>query len=199
MTPRTIEEIKNETMLFSASTQFAKKVGGPLTKQFISFLDPTKEWIIDSRVHMLMEGWYPCIGGWHLDDVARGEDGQPDFKTLVNPVEHVLAVVDCGTESLTDFLISPIEITTERPKYNKILYNYWNTKINNMLKRGEAVSDRIENNTVIQFTSRSFHKGTPAKSSGWRFFIRASVGSDRTFVNEIRKQVNVYMPTEMGW
>lgn len=34
------------------------------------------EWTIDIKVHMLMPGQYPCIPGWHIDLVPRGDDGK---------------------------------------------------------------------------------------------------------------------------
>ncbi len=61
-------DLKSEPMLFRATREFARFVGGPLTKAFLNALD-WEDCLIDSRVHMLMPGMYPCIPGWHHDDV----------------------------------------------------------------------------------------------------------------------------------
>lgn len=65
--------IKNEKMFFNSDLVFAYENGGPITKSFIDNLP--EEWktnsVFDSRVHMLMPGWYPAIPGWHHDDVPR--------------------------------------------------------------------------------------------------------------------------------
>src|SRR5690348_15718886 len=104
------ETIKSEPMLFSSSVEFAVLNGGPITKEFVSKLP--KDWsdcIIDSRVHMLMPTWYPCIPGWHHDDVPRSrEDGQPNYKNPEYHSEHIAAVVgDC---SLTAFIKSSVDV-----------------------------------------------------------------------------------------
>lgn len=33
----------------------------------------------DVKVHMLMPRQYPCIPGWHVDNVTRGADGRQEF------------------------------------------------------------------------------------------------------------------------
>jgi len=48
----------------------------------------------------------------------------------------------------------------------------------------------------------SFHQGTAAVQSGWRWFCRVSRNTKRALEpkNEIRKQVQVYMKNPMeGW
>jgi hypothetical protein len=82
-----IEMIKNEPMFFSADSDFVKEHGGPITRRFLASMPSdwiaARDLIWDSRSHMLMPGWYPCIPGWHLDDIPRTRpDGQPDH---VNP------------------------------------------------------------------------------------------------------------------
>lgn len=58
------DDVKNEPMFFNCDLDFAYKNGGDITKSFIENLP--MDWInsnpvLDSRVHMLMKGWYPCI------------------------------------------------------------------------------------------------------------------------------------------
>lgn len=59
-------------MFYRADMGFAWKHGGPITQDFLGLLP--QDWYdspvtIDSRVHMLMPGWYPCIPGMHHDDI----------------------------------------------------------------------------------------------------------------------------------
>lgn len=68
------DDIKNEPMFFNCDLDFAWDNGGNITRSFISNLpyDWQDEGIVfDSRVHMLMPGWYPAIPGFHHDDVPR--------------------------------------------------------------------------------------------------------------------------------
>ena len=83
--PYSDDEVKNEPMLFSCNFEYALILGGPLTARFLAALPPeflmAKDLIIDSRVHMLMPGWFPCIPGYHHDDVPRASRlcGQPNY------------------------------------------------------------------------------------------------------------------------
>lgn len=58
------EQIKKEPMFFNSDLDYAYKNGGDITKSFIDHLP--NDWkrgsvVFDSRVHMLMPGWYPAI------------------------------------------------------------------------------------------------------------------------------------------
>lgn len=195
---RTIEEIKEEPMLWSADIEFAAANGGPITQEFVSHLDTDKNWIIDTRVHMLMEGWYPCIGGWHLDNMPRNtENGQPNYKNPPFISMNTLGIIDAGTNSLTEFLTTPV--TLPDPEPNEKIYGRWSKEINKQLEEGEIQSRIIPSETLIEFDTFTFHRGRPATDSGWRMFIRALTDTPQKPHNEIRKQVNTYLPVEAGW
>ena len=85
---------------------------------------------IDSRVHMLMPGWMPCIGGWHCDDFYRpGQVGnhatggpvQPDLEGIIRDEKyskhHALVI---GDTAPTEFITTPfnLEIPTIKPGEN---------------------------------------------------------------------------------
>lgn len=206
-------EIKNETMLFSADWDFARKNGDALTNLFLDHVD---SWnpevskvpvVIDSRVHMLMPGWYPCIPGWHHDDVPRkGRFGQPNYEDPEYYSEHLMMLIN-GNICPTEFLTSPIELST--PKKG-IVYEDWNKKIN--LRHRET--HLLKDSTIYRFTWQDFHRGNPAGANGWRYFIRMSrYWKDwsmqtpdfsrvqrRTNKNQVRRQVQVYLSAiEKGW
>lgn len=209
------DDIKNEPMLFGADIDFAIKFGGPITYDFICKFTNSltkrerEKVIIDSKVCMLMEGWYPCIPGWHHDDVARTRsDGQPDYDNpALRQVEHAMAIVEDtykGPSSITEFLTG--EIKLEVPKKGKIIYEKWNSEINEILahrkKYGHirVYTSYIYPGQVLWFNSSTFHRGKAASRTGWRFFIRASWYSTRKVTNEIRKQSQIYMSAlEAGW
>lgn len=189
------EKIKNETMFFSCDKNFVLKNGDEITKNFVNtFLSDYDDWIIDSRVHMLMKGWYPCIPGFHHDDVPRkGIDNQPNYENPEYYSIHRMVVI--GSSALPEF----INCETSLPKISgkTKVYKIWNDilkekYINNIYK--------VKNGEVIDFTWEDFHRGVQAEEDTWRLFIRASRNTDRKFHNEIRKQVNVYLPfPEEGW
>lgn len=189
------ELVRAEPMLFGCDESSAYRLGGPLTRVFTSFLGEGP-WILDSRVHMLMPGWYPCIPGWHHDDVPRErDDGQPEYDHPSYRSDHMMMIVDSGTGSNTEFLTD--EVTLERVPDGSVVYREWDARIR---ARVGVPSRLVRNCEVLGFSDHDFHRGSPAISDGWRWFIRASRGTRRPFLNETRKQVQVYVPAVMaGW
>lgn len=195
-----IDILKNEPMLFNCDLDFAFKHGGPITREFI--FDLPLDWlnsnpVIDSRVHMLMPNWYPCIPGWHHDDVPRPTPtSQPDYFNPAYRAEHLMGLVN-GDICPTTFIDGLVEVSEPDP--NKRIYNEWHNEIEAQphLKRVQAPSGRY-----IQFDCDAFHTGVKALRGGWRWFIRLSRNTDRqkTITNELRRQVQVYLenPVE-GW
>jgi hypothetical protein len=191
--------IKNEPMIFSGSKDFAFENGGPITKEFLSKL-PDKDFIIDSRVHMLMPGFYPCIPGWHLDDVPRTrEDGQPEHDHPAYKSENIMTII--GDASITEFVRGELELEDIGFKEGSV-YGKWNADINKQLSQANCRISvkKAPELALIHFPFGAFHRGTPATKNGWRFFIRANFNTARKPVNEMRRQVNVYLPVpEQGW
>lgn len=192
-------QIKAEPMLFSADMKFASYYGGPITRAFLEALPPdvrTYPMIVDSRVHMLMPGWYPCIPGWHHDDVPRGTDGQPNYNSPEYLAKHAFAIF--GDASVTS-LASGRVVLPEPPK-GSVTYGLWHPLVEAHVKAGSLTEVPTPVNQMIHFDWQTFHKGNPATKAGWRFFIRASWNTKRKPLNEIRTQVQVYMNAENeGW
>lgn len=105
-----IETVKNEPMFFSSDVNYAYENGGPITKRFLDLLPYRfNTGVFDSRVHMLMPGWVPCIPGWHHDDVPRTRsDGQPDYENMAYKSEHVMGLVN-GDLAPTQFAVGRID------------------------------------------------------------------------------------------
>lgn len=200
--PFTTEQIKNEPMLFSCDYSTASKLGGPLTHVFLAYLP--QEWrsapdlIIDSRVHMLMPGWFPCIPGFHHDDVPRtGQDGQPNYETPEYRSKHVLFLANADV-SPTQFALGSAEFNVPPP--GEVVYKHWHKEVCSKLATGELTPFVAPDRTLIYFDDRSWHQGVQATKDGWRFFVRASRNTGREPKNELRKQVQVYLPDPMmGW
>lgn len=202
--------VKNEPMLFNCSTMAAFEKGGPITKAFLAHLP--EEWdgvplVIDSRVHMLMPGWYPCIPGWHHDDVPRvRSDGQPEYEATTDRADHIIMLVNAEIAP-TEFAIG--EQSFEVPPLGKTIYEVWHREVEACVEEGALKLEKAESNVLYQFTDRTWHRGVPAVANGWRFFIRASryynqggdpIARRNPRTNEVRKQVQVYMSAEnAGW
>lgn len=190
--------IKAEKMFFSAERWFVEENCGLITREFLDNL--SRDWddcIIDSRVHMLMPGWYPCIPGWHHDDVPRErEDGQPNYRNPSYRSEHIACVI--GDASLTQFIDGPVDV--DEVPIGKTIYREWDSQINHQIMVGEVFPKSISEGDMVAFDWQTFHRGMPATKSGWRLFIRASRFTNRKPTNEIRQQTQVYIsPVNKGW
>lgn len=210
MLPRNNQAIKNEPMLFNCDVGGARHNGGTITKEFLAILPAgwhDAPLVIDSRVHMLMPGWFPCIPGYHHDDVPRTrQDGQPNYGPGQVRSEHIMALVG-GDICPTEFAIGTAEFV--EPAIGRTIYADWHSDVDMLCKNGVLEHHKAPSNMLIQFDDRTWHQGSAAVASGWRFFIRASryftsdgqpVERHGTRTNEVRKQVQVYMGSPFdGW
>lgn len=196
------DEIKNEPMFFNCDLKFAYKNGSNITKSFIENLPSIwllEDVVFDSRVHMLMKDWYPCIPGWHHDDVPRTNNGQPNYDNQHYLSEHILGIVNsdiCPTKFALGEVYMP-------PVYNnEIIYEKWNNVVESELNEGNLISENILDRTLTYFDCNTFHTGQKAISNGWRWFGRVSKNTDRVknITNEIRVNAQVYLEfPNKGW
>ena len=157
-------EIEQEPQMFGATLGFADQHAGPLTRLFLNALDANgidRGVIIDSRSHMLMPGFYPCIPGWHLDELARGEDGQPvidDIGSEGSPV-HILCLL--GSVSPTQFVTDRV-VLPRLPEVGRTLYGTWSPIITRGVSDGQIQTRSARPGEVIRFRNSDFHQGVPA-------------------------------------
>ena len=200
MSDYTQEQIKNEPMLFNCTFQYAWEHGGPITREFLKLLHEywQEDSVFDSRVHMLMPGWFPCIPGYHHDDVPRTRaDGQPNYDDPNHYSQHIMATVNgeiAPTYGVTGTVVVPIA-----PLGQKI-YSVWHDYLTKEIKSDRLTEEAIPSNLLVEFDSNFFHRGSAAVKNGWRWFGRISRNTTRKPSNEIRRQAQVYMSdlTE-GW
>jgi len=205
------DAIKNEPMFFNADRRFAWESGGPITRSFIESLPLALQdhpFVFDSRVHMLMPGWYPAIPGYHHDDVPRAEipvgqhfvtAGQPDYDNPRYRSEHVFGLVNAQVAP-TQFAIG--ECVMPEVADGDLIYRAWHAEVVRLLEAGSMQCVEAPDRTLIHFDCDAFHQGVKAVSNGWRWFGRASFNTDRVtkVTNEIRHQVQVYLEFPMeGW
>lgn len=196
--------LKNEPMFFNCDWKFAWNNGGEPTKQFINELtsklskEEQQNIIIDSRVHMLMPGWFPCIPGFHHDDVPRERtDGQPEYNNPSYRSKHAMVLYN-GDTCPTEFAIGKADF--KGVPLNETIYKQWHLEVTNKIKANLLKSVLAPSDQIIIFDDRTWHQGTQAVKDGWRLFIRASWNTNRKATNEIRKQVQVYLQNPMeGW
>ena len=145
---------------------------------------------------MLMEGWYPCIPGWHHDDVPRSrEDKQPNYDTPEYFAEHRMCTI--GNSAMTQFINVDTEL--DEVKLGSTVYGVWNKEVEKKYADTKNIYT-VSSGEVVDFDWQDFHRGVAAEKRCWRFFIRASRGGHGKFANEIRNQVQTYLKDpEAGW
>ncbi len=205
------EAIKNEPMFFNCDAGFAYDNGGPITRSFLANLPAAwirQRLVFDSRVHMLMPGWYPAIPGYHHDDVPRppipvGQHfitaGQPDYDNPAYRAQHIFGLVNAEVAP-TDFAVG--RCTMPEVPDRELIYRCWHGEVERLLAAGELQRVSAPDRRLIHFDCDAFHTGVKALASGWRWFGRASINTDRVHkvTNEIRRQAQVYLEFPMeGW
>lgn len=198
------DEIKNEKMFFNCDLRFAYDNGGPITRSFIRNLP--KDWekgevVFDSRVHMLMPGWYPAIPGYHHDDVPRNgtKNGQPNYDDPVYLSEHIIGLVNADV-CPTHFAVGEAEF--KAVPEGDLVYRQWHKEVMGHIEAGTLNQWEAPDRTLLKFDWQTWHTGTQAVANGWRWFGRVSRKTDRSksITNEIRVNAQVYLefPLE-GW
>lgn len=205
------DKIKNETMFFNCDLAFAFDNGGPITRSFIMNLPD--DWnndqvVIDTRIHMLMPGWYPAIPGYHHDDVPRPDipagqhfltAGQPDYDNPRYLSEHIIGLVNAD--------VCPTHFATGRATFSEVpegktIYKHWHPEVLHHIEDGNLKQWEAPDRTLLQFNHATWHTGSKAVKNGWRWFGRVSRNTDRVkkITNEIRVNAQVYLEFPMeGW
>lgn len=198
----TDEEVKNEPMLFNCDYDHAVSFGGKITRDFMYSLPDEwcKDVVVDSRVHMLMKGWFPAIPGFHHDDVPRNtKNGQPNYANPEYHAEHLMGLVN-GEICPTVFAVGRHELPILSE--NAIIYKEWHKVVENQIDKDILKREEASSGKIIHFTSETMHTAQRANNNGWRWFIRVSRNTDRikNITNELRRQVQVYLEFPMeGW
>jgi hypothetical protein len=115
---------------------------------------------------------------------------------------------DCGpiaSLSQDEIRLLGHPITLPLPPKGEKVYGFYDALINNRIRMGFVPGSSVrslESNRVYGFTLLDFHRGVAAYAEGWRAFVRLTLGNERAPKNEIRSQVNVYVPEHSlyaGW
>lgn len=194
------QDLRHLPQFFRADQDMAWRLGGSVVQQILSTVGFSRRWrhvSIDSRVHMLMKGMYPCIPGWHCDDFYRGDDGQPDLINVMEraPAEHVCIILgDC---SRTVFQAGAWEWRI--PSYSTSLYAAAHKAIE--AEAGVVFKvQQVNPGELWWFSPITWHRGSPATKNGWRYFLRVTGSDHWEPKNELRTQTQVYMTDPFqGW
>lgn len=203
--------IEGTPNLRRASLANAVLFGGPAMRQALEsapIVGDRKHILVDTKVSMLMPGWWPAIPGWHTDGVPRwrngigwGTDGSPSLKAQNDaqlggyfPRYHTLHVGnDCATEFLTKVMRMPVKHDGDEQMYSEIT-----RKIDGVRTQLDIL--RAPEGFWVSWDWWNIHQATQATVSGWRLLIRITESDDAPADSDfIRTQNQVYVPKEFGW
>ena len=205
----TLEEIKKEIPMYSATPEFAKKHGGPITRGIIKsipkwYYKKAKELglypNIDIRVHKFdlkkipkEFDLYPAIPGWHVDgEYRKTYTSQPDLRVVPTSF-HIISTISTHPNGVsnTQFLKSSLKIKEAKLLPDLALWNYVHKHIEGMKNR---VTTDIKDGSMLLFDGRSLHRAMPVKRSGWRMFFRMSMWHKPNIgEGQISQQDQVYL------
>jgi hypothetical protein len=209
-----VEALKNTPGLWNASLDDALKYGGEITRAAIGAMNlrfDRKHIVVDTKVHMLMPGFYPCIPGWHTDGVPRGPELNPAGKgapnifaqdSMASTRYHLLVT---GSGCLTKFLTSPLTLNIpDEPTTD--LYKLADGQVRDMFEGRDMCGFTAESApscTVVEFDWWTLHTGVKATKHEWRYLIRVTETDHFTPQTDLRQvirtQQQVYVPESFGW
>lgn len=199
-------KVSHLPQLYRCDLEFAKAQGNEELNRLLDAFKLTgrfKYVSIDTRSHMLMQGMYPCIPGWHCDDFYRTDDlgQQPDLEKVneaAPAIHHMLIIGDCSrTEFTTEDIVFPStkEVQAIQGK-DAPVYLWYDRQLDSDHSKH---TEFVEPGNIYTFGPTAFHRGTAATHNGWRYFIRITESNHRQPKNEIRYQTQVYTNGRVSW
>ena len=151
---------------------------GPVHARFVSALpqqwrsDPTVE--IFSRLLWLKKGFYPLAPHYHCDWYLG--PSKPKVETLM---------VLLGDGSRTEFVMGDLELPDEAPGSVQIP-NRAAEQIAEGVRTERLRTWFLEPEQLVLFDSHTWHRASPAETSGWRLLMRAIRGLPKEGEDAIR-------------
>ncbi|AEK10027.1 hypothetical protein FDH96_gp140 [Mycobacterium phage Rey] len=204
-------QIEATPNLRRASLSNAVLFGGPLLRKILAcapIVGDHEHIFVDTKVSMLMPGWWPAIPGWHTDGVPRVDEdgvnplgiGKPSLPEQVDqhqdgyrPRYHTIHVGnDCPTEFIDGLLRLPIDHDTDEEMYSEMTRKIDGCSTLRKLKAPEG--------QWMSWDWWNIHQATQATQRGWRLLVRITESNQPPVDSEfIRPQNQVYVPKEFGW
>ena len=211
----TAEDFIGEKSMYSATPDFAREHGGPITREL---LDQIPDWYyeaaknlnmypnIDVRVHDLnLEGipaghdLYPAVPGVHADGEFRETYfSQPDLSRI--PVSfHIVSTVSTNREGIsnTRFINTPIQMNVDEELSDSKLW----AAVHRFVEGLESYEfTDMNDGGLVMFDARTLHKAMPAKKSGTRLFFRMSMWHKPNLGDgQLSKQEQLYLLPKPGF
>lgn len=216
--PRTVTEVTEDQIestptLRRASLENAVLFGGPLVRRALQSapLKGDRDYVlVDTKVTMLMKGWFPAIPGWHTDGVPRGDSQNPadsgppsmiaqshQDNSGYAPRFHTLIV---GVPCLTKFMMGGVTLDLEHGEDSQLYTEM--TEAVEELQAGQYLQPVVypEAGAWASWDWWNIHTATESQHRGWRLLVRVTESNVPPVAGDfIRTQSQVYVPLNFGW
>lgn len=188
----TVQAFSREKSMYSATVDFVKKHGGPMSQLLLTqipqyYYDEAKSKgllpNIDIRVHEFDAAFfntpglelYPAIPGWHCDGEWRETYfSQPDLDKI--PVSHHLIATIASKIGIsnTQFLLDKVDFSVDENKVSTEA-TLWE-QVDLFLRNNPNLRlQKMPDGELTLFDARSLHEATPVNFPGHRLFFRCSM------------------------
>lgn len=203
------DEIRRLPQFFRADAEYVYKLGGSTYRAILDAapLGRRRRYVsIDSRVHMLMPGFFPCIPGWHCDDFLRTDPppGQPRFRDISErpELESEHHAILLGKTAATEYACAPITL----PDWIVTGTSVYADADRDIESHADGRLGRDDQTLIapfgsfVSFGALVWHRGHAATMHAWRLFVRITESDHWQPRNEMRTQVQVYLTEpSKGW
>lgn len=210
-----IGELEKEQGMYSATPDFCREHGGPVTNHLLDLVpqdyldEATSRGLypnIDVRVHRLYPGSFPAYPGWHCDAQFRETYfGQPRVERT-ELSDHLICTISSDVAdkegiSHTEFIDEDIELSIDQYSAEEG-EPFWGLVNEQMDKIYPVNSSLMQDGELTRFDCWTLHRATPAIKRGWRFFFRVAMwyrpNLDR---GKLSRQEVIYMDMNKrtGW
>jgi hypothetical protein len=183
---------RDETPLFAAGLDFAREVAGPLASAFLAALPA--EWVaghlvIDATLVWLAPGFRQGEMFWCHEPFPGQVTGVMGQSNLQQQAEHIACCCGpSGIEFLTGQALEK-ECSSELQTLDRIRDRH--ERLQSQVDAGALAIETVAPYTVYHYHWGAFHRHEIAKTSGFQYWIRATLGDPRPLVNGIRNATNL--------
>lgn len=155
-------------------------------------VDCPEEWEVDVKIHMLMQGQYPCIPNWHCDNVKRDESGKLEYGFVDSDSPPMLLWVSNAPVTL---FLAETQRQDSTPENHGELHKY--------IEAQQFQTRELPEQTWCWMPRNAPHRGQQCLDKlTWRIFVRLthkSILPARPVVSEVRRHAQVYLPHDFHW
>jgi len=179
-----IEDLAEETGVYSASPAFVRANCGPIANQILdkvpaSYFDKASSLglfpNIDVRIQRLYPNDFPAYPGWHCDGEYRADyHAQPELNVVPNH-DHIIATISSVLGGVSNTVFLDQEYTFEQREEASAANPFWGMVHRDIESQPELKRRSSFDGQLISFDSMTLHKAAPAVARGWRLFFRISM------------------------